>query len=68
VMRQIQTLGFRIMSAPDTAAMILSKVRRGKKQFALPFYASFFVWLAPRFPFVIDRIHARVLDSFRQPS
>lgn len=68
VMSQIRTLGFKIMSASDTAEVILEKVRRGKSQIALPFYASFFVWLAPRFPFVIDRIHARILHSFRQPS
>jgi short-subunit dehydrogenase len=68
VMRQIQTLGFKVMSATDTAAMILTKVRRGKKQITLPFYASLFVWMAPRFPFVIDRIHAKILESFRQPS
>ncbi|MCU0750323.1 MAG: SDR family oxidoreductase, partial [Akkermansiaceae bacterium] len=68
VMAQIQMLGFRILSAQESASIILAKVAKGKKQFALPFYASAFTWIAPRSPFVIDRIHARILKTFRQQS
>lgn len=68
IMEQIQTLGFRILSAPDAAAAILAKVRRGRRQFAMPFYAALFCWVAPRFPFIIDFLHARILRNFRQAS
>ena len=37
IMEQIQALGFKVLTASDTAAMILASVRRGRKQFALPF-------------------------------
>lgn len=68
VMAQIQMLGFRILSAQESASIILANVAKGRKQFALPFYASAFSWVAPRFPFVIDRIHARILKTFRLQS
>lgn len=68
VMAQIQMLGFRVLSASESATMILAKVARGKKQFALPFYASAFSWVAPRFPFLIDHVHDRILKTFRQQS
>lgn len=68
VMAQIQMLGFRILSARESATIILANVAKGKKQFALPFYASAFTWISPRFPFVIDRIHARILKTFRLQS
>ena len=68
VMEQIQTLGFKVLSASDTAAMILCNVRSGKRQFAMPFYASFFKWMATRCPSGIDVIHRKILKSFRQPS
>jgi short-subunit dehydrogenase len=68
IMEQIQALGFKVLTASDTAAMILASVRRGRKQFALPFYAALLGWVAPRFPFVIDVLHARILKGFRQPS
>jgi short-subunit dehydrogenase len=68
VMEQIQALGFRVLSASDTAAIILAKVRRGKRQFAMPFYASFFKLIATRCPAVIDLIHNKILKSFRQTS
>jgi short-subunit dehydrogenase len=68
VVGQIETLGFKVLSASGTAEIIVSNVRRGKNQFALPLYASFLGWVAPRFPFVIDFLHARILKSFRQTS
>jgi short-subunit dehydrogenase len=68
VMAQIQMLGFRILSAEESASIILHKVAKGRMQFALPFYASAFTWVAPRFPFVIDHIHARILKTFRLQS
>lgn len=68
VMAQVQSLGFKILSASDSARMILASVRSGKKQFALPYYASILAWVAPRMPFVIDLIHAKILRGFRQYS
>lgn len=66
VMAQIRSLGFKVLSAQETARRILVKVRKGKPRSAMPFYSALFGWLAPRCPFVIDLIHARILKSFRQ--
>lgn len=65
-MRQIKSLGFRILSAEKTAGIILRSVARGESQFALPAYASLMKWTAPRFPMVIGLLHAKIVKSFRQ--
>ena len=65
-MRQIKSLGFRILSAEKTAGIILRSVASGESQFALPAYASLMKWTAPRFPMVIGLLHAKIVKSFRQ--
>lgn len=65
-MMQIESLGFPILSAARTAEVILRSVRRGKREFALPGYASFMIWLAPRAPILIGMVHARIVKRFRQ--
>lgn len=68
VMRQIESLGFRVLSAERTSRDILRAVRRGKGEFALPAYASIMKWAAPRFPKLINVVHSKILKSFRQAS
>lgn len=68
VMSQIRSLGFRILSSQNAARMILRSVRRGESQFAIPAYASLMKWTAPRFPWLIDLVHAKIIRSFRQES
>lgn len=68
IMRQIKGLGFRILPAEETARIILRAVARGEHQFALPSYASLMKWAAPRFPLLIDLVHARIIKGFRQAS
>ena len=65
-MKQIKSLGFPILSAAKSAEVILRSVRRGKREFALPGYASVMIWLAPRAPILISLIHARMVKRFRQ--
>jgi len=67
-MKQIESLGFPVLSAARTAEVILRSVRRGKAEFALPGYASLMTWLAPRAPILIDMVHARIIKRFRQNS
>jgi short-subunit dehydrogenase len=68
IMVQIRSLGFRVITAESAARTILARVARGEAQFALPAYASVMKWTAPRFPAVIDFIHAKIVRSFRQAS
>ncbi|MEO7098077.1 MAG: SDR family oxidoreductase [Luteolibacter sp.] len=65
-MNLINGLGFRILSAEETARKILVSVNRGESEFALPAYASVMKWVAPRMPFLIDIVHARMVKCFRQ--
>lgn len=67
-MSQIKSMGFRILSAEETAKVILSSVRRGESEFALPAYASIMKWIARRLPMLIELIHAKIMKRFRQPS
>ena len=64
----IESLGFQFLTADETARRILRAVGRGEKQFALPAYASLMKWVAPRMPFIIDLVHARIVKRFRQAS
>jgi len=68
IMAQIRKLGFKIITAESAARTILARVSRGEAQFALPAYASLLKWTAPRFPAIIDVIHAKIVRSFRQAS
>ena len=67
-MDSIRKIGLPIIS-PETAAKgIIAKVDRGKNDFGVPFYASAMKWIAPRFPFVIELVHARMMSIFRNSS
>lgn len=68
VMAQIRTLGFKVISASEAAKRTIAGARKGRLRISMPFYSRFFIWLAPRVPFVIDLIHARILRTFRQAS
>lgn len=68
VMSQIESLGFRVLTAERTAKDILRSVQRGEAEFAMPAYASIMKWAAPRFPKLINVVHNRILKSFRQSS
>ena len=65
-MNLINGMGFRILSAEEAARSILRSVSHGKREFALPAYASFMKCVATRMPRVIDIIHAKMIKSFRQ--
>lgn len=65
-MKQIENLGFGIISADDSAARIIRSVRRGKKEFAFPAYASVLKWLAPRSPFIMSLVHSKIIKGFRK--
>ncbi len=65
-MDSIKGLGFRILSAEETARDILHSVSRDKREFALPAYASVMRWVATRMPLVIDIVHAKMVKNFRQ--
>ena len=67
-MRDIKSLGFRILSSGEAAETILRKVRGGKNEFAFPAYASLMKWIAPRFPLFIAIIHQRIVKAFRAPA
>lgn len=67
-MRQIDKLGFSVISADHCAARIIQSVDRGNKEFAFPAYASVMKWVAPRMPFLMDLIHSRIIKNFRNAS
>jgi len=67
-MSQIDGLGFKSISAPETAACIIRAVKRGNKEFAFPAYAAAMKWVAPRMPFLINVVHSKIIKSFRKAS
>jgi len=68
IMTQTRGMGFPILSAPDAAARILRSIEKGRSEFSLPVYATVLRWLAHRMPFLITRIHTKVLKHFREAS
>lgn len=65
-MKSIDRLGFRILPASEAASKIISNVKRGKSEFAIPGYAAAMKWVAPRMPFVITAVHRRIMKIYRQ--
>lgn len=63
---EIRALGLPLLTAKDAASRILKSVRRGKSEFAFPFYTAGLKWLSPRFPWIIDRMHHKMLREFRK--
>lgn len=66
--KQIDNLGFTVISAAESAARIIESVRRGEKEFAFPRYASVMKWVAPRMPFLIGLVHSKIVKGFRKAS
>lgn len=66
-MRLIGGLGFRMIPAADAAAHIVRGVEKGRGEFCVPAYACLMSLIAPRFPWLIHRIHRKVLNEFRRP-
>ncbi|MGD7652664.1 MAG: SDR family NAD(P)-dependent oxidoreductase [Verrucomicrobiales bacterium] len=62
----IRKLGFPMLTAEETAVRIIRNVRKGKRQYVLPQYAALMAWIAPRAPFLIDRVHREVVKRFRE--
>lgn len=67
-MSEIEGMGFKVMSANMAAELIIRNVRKGKSEFAFPSYAALLKWISPRFPFVVDRIHRKMIRLFRASS
>lgn len=65
-MDQIKKIGFSSLAAPVAAARILTSVDRGECEFAFPAYAALMRWVAPRLPFLMASIHAKVVKRFRE--
>jgi short-subunit dehydrogenase len=67
-MSQIKSMGFKVLLPEEAAGIILRRVRSGKREFALPSYASLMKWVSPRFPLLVQLVHNRIVKSFRQSS
>lgn len=65
-MKQIGKLGFKPMRSADAARSIIRGVKRGKREFAFPAYASVLKWMSSRFPFVITLVHRRMVKLFHR--
>lgn len=68
IMGQIDEMGFTAISAEKCASLIIDAVRRGKKEFAFPAYASVMKWVSPRMPFLIGIVHSKMIKGFRKAS
>ncbi len=64
-LRQIDELGFGMIEPDEAARNILRAIRAGAKEHTFPFYATAMKWISPRFPFVVDMIHRRMMKRFR---
>lgn len=67
-MRQISSLGFKMISPEAAAKAILQGVARGKKEIIFPGYARLFSWLARRMGWCVRPVYDRVLHDFRNKS
>lgn len=63
-MRSIRKLGLKIITASVAARGIIRGVDSGKTDFGVPAYASAIKWIAPRFPFLLGSVHARIMKLF----
>lgn len=67
-MEVIKGMGFGLEEPDEMAEMIISKVAKGKSEFAIPGYAALVKWIAPRMPWVLSPMHARMMKLFRSAS
>lgn len=65
-MAQIKSLGFGIITAEAAARRILEGERAGRREFAFPLYAAAMKWIAPRLPWMLEGVHARIVKDFRK--
>lgn len=65
-MKMIGGLGFPVISAGDAARRILRSTRSGSNETAFPFYASLLKCVAPRVPWLIGRIHQKIIRDFHR--
>ncbi|MDB6077308.1 MAG: family NAD(P)-dependent oxidoreductase [Akkermansiaceae bacterium] len=66
--QQIAEMGFGMLSAKESARLILRGVAAGKSEIVFPGYAKLLSWLAPRFPALLIPIHNRMVKRFRELS
>ncbi len=67
-LKQIDEMGFKMIESSDAAAAILKGLARGKEEIVFPGYAKLLAWVGPRFPGVVQGIHARMVKRFRELS
>ena len=65
-LRQIDESGFKMINSDEAATWILNGVRAGKPEVVFPAYAKALAWVAPRFPWLVRKIHARMVERFRE--
>jgi short-subunit dehydrogenase len=64
VLRQVRALGFRMIAAERAAELTLHGIARGRREIVFPGYARALVWVGTHFPWVLRRLHRRVMKSF----
>jgi len=67
-LKQIEEMGFGMIEASRAAELTLKGVAAGKTEIVFPAYARLLSWVAPRFPWVVGIIHARMVKRFRELS
>lgn len=66
--QQINEMGFGMLSPKESARLILLGVAAEKGEIVFPGYAKLLSWLAPRFPWLLNPIHNRMVKRFRELS
>ena len=67
-LKQIDEMGFKMIESGEAAATILKGISQGKEEIVFPGYARMLAWIAPRFPWLVRGIHARMVKRFRELS
>ena len=67
-LKQIDEMGFKMIEPSEAAEAILKGIKAGKDELVFPRYAKLLAWVAPRFPGLVDGIHARMVKRFRELS
>lgn len=67
-LKQIDEMGFKMIESSEAAATILKGIAQGKEEIVFPGYAKLLAWVAPRFPWLVRGIHARMVKRFRELS
>lgn len=67
-LKQIDEMGFKMIEPAEAAEIILKGIKAGKEEVVFPGYAKLLAWIAPRFPWLVGSIHARMVKRFRELS